>query len=545
MAASGSLKTTAYDNRYLEFTWSEKGQSIDKNQTVISYTLKGGGSAPGYYQTRNIKLGIDGQTVFSTGTTPVSLYNGTVVASGEFTITHDADGTRDFTVTVEAGIYVWAVNCTGSDTFTLNAIPRASTLTAYNGSLNAEHTLTINRAASTFKHRLTYRCGDVADYILGGPDSFDSQTTAVKWTAPLGLAHENTTGTSVTVTFTLYTYASDGTHVGTTTKVITCAIPVSVVPSCSFTWEDTTGAADLYGNPVQGISKLKIKVKGVTTYSSPIALYTVSANSVKYNEAEVTTEALKKAGSNKITATVKDQRGRTGSSGQTLTVLAYTAPVVSKLAVHRCNEDGTENDQGNFVKATFSAAITNLAGKNPTNYVLKYKPSGSTQYTEVELTELASTYTVTDFSYIFAADANKSYDVEVTATDNHGTAARATSASTAFTLLNWHPSGTGMGVGKVSEKENAVEFGLDLYDKNDDRILGVGDLVDLFLPVGSMVLRYDTKNPGTIYPGTTWTQITARVLRAVNAGGTIGTEGSIADGSGRTYIDVAVWRRTK
>ena len=57
-------------------------------------------------------------------------------------------------------------------------------------------------------------------------------------------------------------------------------------------------------------------------------------------------------------------------------------------------------------------------------------------------------------------------------------------------------------------------------------------------------MRYDTKNPGTIYPGTTWTQITARVIRA-GSSGSIGTEGNIAEGSGRTYIDVAVWRRTK
>ena len=61
-------------------------------------------------------------------------------------------------------------------------------------------------------------------------------------------------------------------------------------------------------------------------------------------------------------------------------------------------------------------------------------------------------------------------------------------------------------------------------------------------PVGSIHIRYDTQNPANIFGGT-WTQITARVLRA-GSSGSIGAEGGLADGSARTYIDVAVWRRT-
>ena len=545
MASSGSLNTNAYSNRYLAFTWAVKSQNIEKNQTTFTYTLKGAGSASGYFQARNIKLAIDGETVYSLGgnaDTFIKLYNGTVVTSGEFTVTHDGDGFREFTVTVEAGIYIWSVNCTGSGTFRLNDIPRASTLTAGNGTLGTEQTLTITRAASSFKHRLTYRCGDVAEYIAGGADSYTT-ATSIKWTPRLGLAHENPTGTSVTVTLTLYTYTSDGTYVGTRVETITCAIPVSVKPSVAISWEDTSGLAKKYGSPVQGLSQLKITLMETTSYSSDIVSRTITANGASYIESPATSGALTTAGANKIAATIKDQRGRTGSNSATVDVLAYSAPVVSKLAVHRCNEDGTENEEGDFVKATFSAALADLNGMNTAKYVVRYEAGDATQHTEVELVELANRYTVTDFAYIFAADGNKTFDVEITATDNHGSASRATSASTAFTLLNWHPSGTGMGVGKVSEKENAVEFALDLYDKNDDRILGVGDLIDLFLPVGSMVMRYDTQNPGIIYPGTTWTQITARVLRAGSAG-SIGTEGSIADGSGRTYIDIAVWRRT-
>lgn len=463
MATSGSLNTSSYSNRRLTFSWSVKSQSIEKNTTTISWTLMGSGSASGYYKTRNIKVTIDGKTVYSFGGGSDSykkLYNGTTVASGTYTFTHETDGTRSFKAYVEAGIYVWAVNCTGSKTFTLDTIPRASTLTADNGTLDIEQTLTIKRAADSFKHRLIYACGTAGGYIAGSDTDYSSETS-IDWTPPISLASQNTEGTTVSVKLTLYTYTGDGTHVGTTTKTITCAIPVSVIPSCTIAWEDTAGAADLYGSPVQGISKLKITVTGETIYNSPITIYSVTANGVKYAGAEVATDALKTAGQNKISATVKDKRGRSGSVAVYLDVLAYSKPVVSKLTVHRCDADGTENDQGNYVRVTFSAAISDLGGKNLAQYVLKYRPDSTTQYTEIEMTELASTYTVSNFSYLFPADANSTYDVVVTVTDNHGTATRATSASTAFTLINCHPSGTGMGVGKVSEKENTLEVGLD------------------------------------------------------------------------------------
>lgn len=544
MASSGSFNTSGYNGRYLTFSWTEKSQSIPNNTTTIEWTLKGAGAANvGYYNAQNIKVTINGDVVFSRPQSEgqIELYDGTIVASGTYTFTHKADGTQSFTAYAEAGIYAWAVNCTGTQNFTLDTIPRASSLTAANGTLGTGQTLKINAASTTFKHRLTYKCGDVSDYIAGSATTFTTQTS-ILWGPPIGLAHENTTGTSVSITLTLYTYDSTGNHIGTTEKTISCAIPVSVKPSCSIAWEDVSGAYDLYGACVQGISKLKITLTEQTSYSSPIASRSISANGVKYTTQEATTGVLKTAGSNTINATVKDQRERTGSDSETVTVWVYSKPTISSLSVHRCDEDGTENDQGDHIQVTFSANIQALTSKNSAAYKLRYKASTATNYTEIELTDLNKVYTVTDYSLVIAADGSNSYDVEIVATDNHGTATRATSASTAFTLMNWNAKGNGMGIGKVSEKENALEIGLDIYDKNGNEISFAG-LVDLFMPVGTITMRFDTTNPGTIYPGTTWTQITARVLRAGSAG-QIGSSGTIADGTGRTYIDVAVWRRT-
>lgn len=129
MATSGSFTTTSYSNRNLVFSWSLQSQSIADNTSTISWTLKGGGSASGYYLTQNITLTVNGTTVYSTGQTPqIKLWNGTTVASGTATIAHNNDGTKTFSASCTAGIYEWSPNVSGSGSWTLDTIPRYATV---------------------------------------------------------------------------------------------------------------------------------------------------------------------------------------------------------------------------------------------------------------------------------------------------------------------------------------------------------------------------------------------------------------------------------
>lgn len=124
MANSGSFNTTGYDGRYLTFAWSVKSQNTANNTSTISWTLKGAGNAgSSWYRSGNFKVVINGTTVYSSATR-IQLYNGTLVASGDFTIQHNSDGTKSFSASAEAGIYTVAVNCRGNGTFTLPTINR-------------------------------------------------------------------------------------------------------------------------------------------------------------------------------------------------------------------------------------------------------------------------------------------------------------------------------------------------------------------------------------------------------------------------------------
>lgn len=458
MATSGTVNTSAYSNRYLSFSWSQTSQDYAKNTTTISYTLKGAGSAPEWYATGPIKLMLDNETVYSSSAR-ITLDNGTVVTSGSYTFTHGADGRKTFNVYIEAAVYTYAINCYAQTIQTLQPIPRASSLTAANGTLGTAQTLTITPANSSFKHRIQYFCGSVNGYAAGSATAYASGTS-ISWTPPLSLASLNTTGTSVQITLKLFSYTSDGTYSGAVNKTITCTMPASVKPSCTMTLEDVSGVDDIYGSPVQGLSWIKITVNTTTSYGSAIEAYNISANGARYTSTPATTKVLATAGDSPVNVTVTDKRGRTGSVSYTMKVQAYTRPAVSQLVVHRCDADGTENEQGDYIRVTWSAVVSPLSNKNTAAYSLRYKATTASAYTTVNFSDLANVYTVTGRTYIFKADSNLSYDVEVTATDRHHSATKTTSASTAFTLMNWGPDGTSMGIGKVAEEANTLEVGL-------------------------------------------------------------------------------------
>lgn len=152
MALSGSVKTSTYDSVGLVFSWTAT-QNVSKNQSTIKWTVKSfGGSKSAWWMAGNFKVTIAGSTVYSSSTR-IKLYgNGaTTVASGSKTLTHNDDGTKSFKVTLQAGIYYVAVNCTGSKTFTLTQIARTPTaptnvsITAGQGSyVGLGDTVTIN-----------------------------------------------------------------------------------------------------------------------------------------------------------------------------------------------------------------------------------------------------------------------------------------------------------------------------------------------------------------------------------------------------------------
>ncbi len=363
---------------------------------------------------------------------------------------------------------------TGTASTTITVVDK-STLTVANGTLGTAQTVSLTKGHSTFKHQITYLCGSYSGYVAGSASTFTTGTSA-SWTPPLSMANENTTGTSVSVNVYLLTYTSNGTKVGEVKKTITCSIPSSVKPSCSVSVTDSLGYADTYGGFLKGLSKFKVVVTPTLAYSSAIASYSTTANGATYTSASFTTGALNSSGTLTVNSTVKDKRGRSGSASVNLTVLDYTAPTISKLTVGRCNSDGTANEKGDHVKVIFSGSVKNLNNKNSASYVLKYKKTTESSYTTKTFTEYANTYSVSNATFIFAADTGASYNVSLSIKDDLKTTTESTTASTAFTLMHFSAGGTGMGIGKIAEAENLLDIGVPVSFREGfvDNILWTG-----------------------------------------------------------------------
>lgn len=501
MATSGSKTVAVTSWNDLVFSWSVTSQSIENNTSTISWSLKLVAGSSGRISSdvyKNCSVVVNGTTY--TGKALINISNNATrtLLTGTTVIKHNDDGTKTFNYSFsqEFAIYfsdTYIGTKTGSGTGTLDTIRRLSTMTITSGLLGSSQTITVTRYDTSFVHTIAYKCGSTRGNIVT-----NSTATSISFTPPLSLAGNNTTGTKVSVTYTITTSKS-GTSYGSTSVTVEHAMPVTVAPSCSVSVSDLPGWQGTYGAYIKGLSKLNVTVNVTPSYGASITSYSTTANGATYTGASFTTDVLKTAGSLTVTAKVKDTRGRTGTGNATLTVLDYTQPTIKKLTVHRCNSDGTENNRGEYVKATFSATVTNLNNKNPAIYTLRYKKTSETAYTSVALTNLANVYAVTDSSYIFKAAADSSYDVELTAADNHGTATRSTSSSTAFTLLHFNGDGTGLGVGKLSEESGLLDVGLDARLGGNVRgnVIGLHKLPQI--PAGSNFNNYQATGSYAVY----------------------------------------------
>ena len=404
-------------------------------------------------------------------------------------ITHSSNGTKTLSCSASFATGIDSQGTkTASASKTLTTIPRKSTLSVGNGTLNTSQTLTVTRKSTSFTHTIVAKCGSASTTVCT-----KSTSTSISFKPPLSWASQNTTGTSVSVTYTITTY-SGSTSVGSNSYTKTCSIPSSVKPSCSLSVTDATGCLSKYGKYVTGQSKFKVTVTGTQSYGSAIASYKATANGKTYTSSSFTTGVVSATNTASITASVTDKRGRTSDTkSASVSIYNYSAPNISRLVVGRCDSDGTANDKGAYVKVTFSYSITALDAKNSASCKLEYKKSSATEYTTPsDWDTLYRVYSVTDRSYIFEADTESSYDVKLSITDDFETKTLTTSASTGFTLIHFKKSGRGMAIGKVSEDDDVFDVGMSLRVRGE--LIIDSDWIDLTIASGFKAYGDEAKN---------------------------------------------------
>lgn len=513
MASSGSITTNESQGRSITLLWSQSSQSVANNTTTIAWTLKGSGSYGGgsWVMSGAFKAVINGKTVYSSDTR-IQLYKDQVIASGSTTITHNADGTKSFSLSCEAGVYTYAVSVRASGTHTLNTIPRASSISMASGTMGSASTISISRASSSFTHTLTYAFGNATGTIVSKTTS-----TSVSWTPPLTLAQQIPSSTSGKITITCTTY-SGNTSVGSKSITVTLKVPDSVKPTMtSLTATRVDGnVPSAWGIYVQGKSKATLKINGAAgTQGSTISSYSISGGGFSSTSSSFTTGFLTTVGTITFTAKVTDSRGRTSDTKTvSISVVAYSPPSVSSYSSQRCNSAGTPLDSGTYVKGLISFSYASCSSKNTITTSTSYKKSTATAWTNANKTFSSGTA----FTFGGSISAESSYDIKYTISDAFTTVTVNDTISTVSVLMDFKAGGKGIAIGKVSEFDNTLE----VSDKWNFRVYGKllkAYIVDSIYPVGSIYMSVNATSPATLFGGT-WTQLKDRFL--LGAGSTYG-----------------------
>lgn len=121
MTLSGSVSTNAHDGRYMKVSWTGV-QDVAANKTVVSWTINAIGGNDSWYTTGPVKLKINGSWVYWNDER-IDMRT-TWSASGTTNVPHNEDGTKSFGIRLEAAVELYAINCTGEGTFTLDPIAR-------------------------------------------------------------------------------------------------------------------------------------------------------------------------------------------------------------------------------------------------------------------------------------------------------------------------------------------------------------------------------------------------------------------------------------
>lgn len=457
MGTSAALSTSNDRVKY-KITITQNSQNIPNNTSNVTVSVRFYRTNTGYttYGSGTVYCKINGTTYSAAVTSDQKITNaGIVLFTKTLNITHNTDGTKTLNTSAWISLNTPLTSNEQSYNQALTTIPRATTpsINVSTVALGGSITISLPRASSSFTHTVRYN-------FAGATGTIGSNVaTSVSWTVPLSLASQIPNTTSGVLTVSVDTY-SGSTKIGTKSVTITCTVPASVVPTIGTITltEGVSGLNAKIGAFVQGQSNINVSISASGAYGSTISNYISTFGSSSFNGASFTISNVNVSGSVTLTVTVKDSRGRTATKTQTVTVLAYSIPQINSFTGVRCDQNGTADEDGQYVSLAYNYAITALNNRNDKTITIAYCQVGGSTYTTLKTESNYSANTVYVPATVFSVD--NSYYFKITVQDYFKTVSYEIEVTTAFTLVDYSSGGHGMAIGKVAESEDLLEVAL-------------------------------------------------------------------------------------
>lgn len=426
-------------------------------------------------------------------------------ASTTLTIEHNDDGTYSGTLkgsfTTNASDTYSLKSGSASVSMVLPTIPRITTPTLSSSEITMGDTIeiTLTPALPTFKHKLKYSFGSVANLIDGlsiGGEFTEVGTSTVTFTPPTSLGAYIPKTVNGVATLYCTTFDEDGNQIGSEKGVpLTINVP-SYTPTVSV---DIVGENLCNGAYAEGKSYSTVTISASGNYGSVIQSYLTEVDGQTYSQDSFYTSEFS-SGEKTFVVKVVDSRGlEVTNTSKSVTVYPYSNPSITSFTASRGADEVTAT-------ATLVGEVASVGGHNTSTLTITLGGVAKT-------VQSGETVTFTD------VNPDRTLEVVASVTDVYTTISRTISIPTANVTLDFNASGKGIAIGKVSEKD-ALEVNIPAeFNKGITGTISraIGDefgnnisssymlkesLFDTLYPVGAVYTTSTNTSPSSILGGT-------------------------------------------
>lgn len=372
--------------KYYEFkaeAYEQKADNyISTNQTTVVvdiYLRRTNISSNGAYNLNGTawSITIDGTTTNGTNTWDTrNSSDWKWLGSASKLITHNSDGSKEITISAShtgnsASGSSKMGNASGSNSFTLTKIPRASSILANDANIESATTINISRADNSFTHTITYSFSR-----LTGTIATKTTSASVGWTIPSSFYAKIPNSKTGVVTLTCTTYSGDS-AIGTSSTTFTVtASEEKCKPTLTATLIDSNSTTvALTGSNTKLVKyKSTAKITPTATAKNSATIKTITVNGTTVSGSYIQFTNVQST-TFKVVAT--DSRGYSYEITLKPTIVNYIPLTVTAEFYRIAATSSTVKVKysGNYFNASFGSVSNSLT------ITWKYRKKGTTSWT--------------------------------------------------------------------------------------------------------------------------------------------------------------------